>query len=174
MVKMKNEHDVDDSLVATPANKTRKRRVAAHEVCVVRDGGPNANGQTEDSASLALNARIGRMEGLIAGELAAKIQQAIIGLPTKGDMTAAVNEAVVSAASNVVDRVVEPLLEEVAQLNARHAEEMQKRQAQHEADMKELKGHFERVCDEIARQNALTEQQLAKAEEKKARWWWPW
>lgn len=83
------------------------------------------------------------------------------------------NEAVETATVEVVGKAVEPLVEAVAQLQAQHEQEMQRRAEQHRADVEQLAQRFNALGDEMARHNALTEEQINRLQEKKARWWWP-
>ncbi len=125
-----------------------------------------------ESALSLLNERIDRIEGMIAGELSVRLQDALAQMPTRDELKQAMNEAVETATTEVVGKAVEPLVEAVTQLQAQHEEEMQRREAEHQSAMEQLVQRFNALGDEMARHNALTEEQITRLQEKRARWWW--
>jgi hypothetical protein len=127
-----------------------------------------------ESALSLLNERIDRIEGLIAGELSVRLQDALAQVPTRDELKQALDEAVQTTTTEVVGKAVEPLVEAVSQLQSQHEEEMQKREEKHRADVEELLQRFHALGDEMARHNALTEEQITRLEEKRSRWKWPW
>lgn len=131
---------------------------------------PSASG----SALALLNDRIDRIEGLIAGELSVRLQNALAQMPTRESLTQAVNEAVETSTTEVVSQAVQPLVEAVSQLQAQHEAEVRRREEKHQSDVEKLVQQFNALGDEMARHNALTEEQISRLQEKKTRWRWPW